>query len=72
MTYLPSSINIVILGSVTSVLSSKSTTPPTTINHTQYGLMINVDREWTHLSVTESGRLICSMQRHYYMCIDKP
>ena len=60
MNYLPSSIKIVILGSVTSVPSC-CTLPPITINHTQYGPMINVDREWTYLSVTESGRLICSI-----------
>ena len=60
MTYLPSSINIFILGSVTPAPSYCST-PPITVNHTQYGPMINVDREWTDLSVTEPGRLICSM-----------
>ena len=60
MTYLPSSNNIVILGSTTAT-SSSFIRPPTTINHTQCGPMINVDREWKHLSVTESGRLICSM-----------
>ena len=60
MICLPSSINIVILGSMTSALSYSSL-PPTTINHTQYGPMINVDREWPSLSVTESGRLICSI-----------
>ena len=61
MTFLPNSVNITILGYLTSVSLLEFTPPPTTINHTQYGPMINVDREWTHLSVTESGRLICSM-----------
>ena len=61
MTYLPSSTNVVILGSLTGVLSPTFTIPPITINHTQCGPMINVDREWTYLSVTESGRLIYSM-----------
>ena len=61
MTYLPSSTNIVILGSVTNVLSSGFTPPPITINHTQCGPIINVDREWPYLSVTEPGRLICSI-----------
>ena len=60
MTYLPSSINIVLLGSlIVAVLNFKR--PPTTINHTQCGPMINFDREWPSLSVTESGRLICSI-----------
>ena len=42
MTYVPSSINIVILGSVTSVppISSELTPPPTITNHTQYGPII--------------------------------
>ena len=60
MTYLPSSTNIVTLGSLTSA-SLNFTLPPTTINHTQCGPIINVEREWRHLLVTESGRLICSM-----------
>ena len=60
MIYLPSSNNIVILGSVTSA-PLYCTLPPTTINHTQCGPMINVDREWDSLSVTESGRVICSI-----------
>ena len=60
ITYLPSSINIVILGPVIPA-PWYSSLPPTTINHTQYGPMINVDREWIRLSVTESGRLIYSM-----------
>ena len=58
--YLPSSTKIVLLRSLT-FSSFHFTPPPTTINHTQYGPMINVDREWTHLSVTESGKLICKM-----------
>ena len=61
MTYLPSSTNIVIVGSLTGVLCPIFTAPPITTNHTQCGPMINVDREWAHLSVTESGRLTCSM-----------
>ena len=60
ITYLPSSTNIVILGSLTFT-SLNCTLPPITINHTQYGPIINVDREWTHLLLTESGRLIYSM-----------
>ena len=60
MNYIPSSTNIVILGSVISTLLI-STLPPIIINHTQRGPMINVDREWESLSVTESGSLICSM-----------
>ena len=60
MIYLPSSINIVILGFVTSAPLYCSL-PPITINHTQCGPIINVDREWRPLSVTESGRLICSI-----------
>ena len=60
MTYLPSSNNIVILESTTFAPLCCSP-PPTTINHTQCGPIINVDREWEYLSVTESGRLICSM-----------
>ena len=36
MTYVPSSINIVILGSVTEI-SSELTKPPTITNHTQCG-----------------------------------
>ena len=60
ITYLPISTNIVIMGSLTFT-SLNCTLPPTTINHTQYCPIINVDREWPHLSVTESGRLICSM-----------
>ena len=58
MIYLLNSINIVILESATLLIL---TLPPTTINHTQCGPMINVDREWPSLSVTESGRLICSI-----------
>ena len=57
-TYLPSSINIVILGSVTYESSSE---PPIISNHTLYGPIIQVDREWAHLLVTELGKLICSM-----------
>ena len=60
MTYLPSSNNIVILGSLISAPLYCSL-PPITINHTQCGPMINADREWPSLSVTESGRLICSI-----------
>ena len=60
MTYLPSSNNNVTLRSVTPA-PLNCTLPPTTINHTQYGPMIYVDREWTCLLVIESGRLICSM-----------
>ena len=60
MIYLPSSTNIVIVGSLTGV-PCPFTAPPITINHTQCGPMINVDREWAFLSVTESGRLTCSM-----------
>ena len=44
MTYLPSSINIVILESVISGPSNRSL-PPTTINHTHCGPIIIVDRE---------------------------
>ena len=61
MTYLPSSTNIVILGSLTGVLSPTFTIPPIATNHIQCGPMINVDREWINLSVTESDRLICNM-----------
>ena len=39
MTYIPSSINIVILGSVTGV-PSELTKPPTITNHTQSGPII--------------------------------
>ena len=60
ITYLPSSTNIVILGSLT-LSSFHFTKPPITINHTQYGPIINVDREWTHLLLTESGKLIYCM-----------
>ena len=60
ITYLPSSTNIVILRSVTAT-SFHFTKPPITINHTQYGPIIYVDREWTHLLLTESGKLIYSM-----------
>ena len=60
LTYLPSSINIVILRSVTAN-SLNLAWPPITINHTQCGPIISVDRECPHLSVTESGRLIYSM-----------
>ena len=60
ITYLPSSINIVLLGSLTFAPLYCSL-PPTTISQTECGPMINVDREWPFLSVTESGRLICSI-----------
>ena len=57
--YLPISANIVILGSVTGVPGFIP--PPTAINHTQCCPITNADREWSHLSVIESGKLICSV-----------
>ena len=60
MTCLLNSINIVIFGSRTSAPLYCSF-PPTAINHTQCDPTINVDREWIHLSVTETGGLICKM-----------